>query len=463
MQIYKEKWKPEMFPVESEVIKEACRFLSELIKIQTINPPGNETPAAEYCKVLLLKEGFENIDIIKSAEGRGNVICRWKGTDPNAKKLLLLAHLDVVPADPLNWEKDPFSGEIEGDYVWGRGALDCKGLLVAEAMACFLLKREAFQPKGDIIMAFTADEERGGVMGVGYLTERHWDKIDADYIINEGGGFLLPFSKNPKDYVVQTGEKGVFRTIIRVKGKGGHGSMPVKKSENAVYKISKITQKVIEYKYPIEFTKPVLEMLEKITLPWLFKKILSLKRIIRPGLKLADKLTGEDLSTIILPLVMDVLNPTQLKGSEKVNIIPQYAEMSFDCRLLPGHDRKTITKYLRKALGKKLFKEIEIIPVEPSQFATENTMENPFWDQIENLMKIMHEGAILVPFLSQGSTDSKFFRKKGRYALGFSPMRIDPNMSISEMTEMAHGKNERMYIPNLSYMIEFFYRLVREF
>jgi acetylornithine deacetylase/succinyl-diaminopimelate desuccinylase-like protein len=463
MQIFKEEWKPEMFPVESNIIKEACQYLSDLIKIQTINPPGKETPAAEYCKKLLEKEGFQNIEIIESAKERGSIICRWKGTDPSAKKLLLLAHLDVVPADPLNWEKDPFCGEIDDDYVWGRGSLDCKNLVVAEAMACILLKREGFQPKGDILMAFTADEEVGGVMGVGYLTEKYWNIIDADYIINEGGGFLLPFSKNPKDYLVQTGEKGVFRTIIRVKGKGGHGSTPVKKSENAVYKISKVTQKIIEYKYPIEYTKPVKEMLEKITLPKLFKKILGSKRIVRSGLKLADKLSGEDLSTLILSLVTDVLNPTQLKGSEKVNIIPQYAEMSLDCRLLPGHDRKTITNYLKKALGKKLFKEIEIIPVEPSQSATVNTMEDPFWEQVEKIMNKMHEGAVLVPFLSQGSTDSKFFRNKGRYALGFSPMRIDPNMSLGEMMEMAHGKNERIYIPNFSYVIEFFYRLVREF
>jgi acetylornithine deacetylase/succinyl-diaminopimelate desuccinylase-like protein len=452
-----------MFPINSNEIKEACQFLSELIKINTINPPGNETRAAEYCKKKLQSEGFENIDVIESAEGRGNIICLWKGSDPNAKKLLLLAHLDVVPADSLNWQKDPFCGDVEGDYLWGRGSIDCKNLVVAEAMACILLKRENFQPKGDIIMAFTADEERGGVMGVGYLAENHWDKIDADYIVNEGGGFLLPFGEDPKDYVVQIGEKGVFRTTVKVKGKGGHGSMPVKKAENAVYKISQVTQKLIEYKFPVEITQPIREMAQKLNVPNVFKKILTSKWLIRTGLKLVHRISGEDLSTLIIPLVTDVLNPTQLKGSEKVNIIPQYAEMTFDCRLLPGHDRKTINKYLRKALGKKLFKEIEIIPIDPDQPATINTMYNPFWDQVEKIMKDMHEGANLVPFLSQGSTDSKFFRTKGKYALGFSPMRTDPNMSISEMAEMAHGKNERLYIPNFSYMIEFFYRLVSEF
>lgn len=459
----KETFEPKMFPVDGKETREACKHLSDLIQIDTTNPPGNETEAAEFCQKILEKEGFKNIDLIESAPGRGNVICRWKGTDPKAKSLLLLAHLDVVPADATNWEMDPFCGDIDGEYVWGRGALDCKGLVVTELEACILLKREGFQPKGDIIMAFTADEEQGGEMGVGYLSREHWDKINADYIINEGGGFLLPFGKNPKDYIAQTGEKGVFETKIQVKGKGGHASMPVKKKENAMYKISEITQRIIDYKYPIEITKPVEEMAEKISLPGIAKKIFTSKRLIRPAVKLIDKLAGQSITNIILPLVMDVLNPTGLKASEKVNVIPQYTEMTFDCRLLPGHDRSDVSKYLRKALGKKLFQEIEIIPIEPTQPATFNSIDNPFWDMIEKIMKDMHEGANLVPMLSAGSTDSKFFRAKGTYSLGFVPMRVDPNMPYDQMLEMAHGKNERMWIPNLSYGMEFIYRLVSQF
>jgi acetylornithine deacetylase/succinyl-diaminopimelate desuccinylase-like protein len=463
MKDLKKGWIPKRFPVDCEEIKESCNFLSELIKINTTNPPGNETLAAQYCKSILEKEGFENIELIESAPNRGNLIYRWKGTDPTAKKLLLLAHLDVVPANPLNWEKDPFCGTIEGEYVWGRGALDCKGLVVAEAMACIFLKREGFKPRGDIILAFTAGEETGGEMGVGFLTKNHWEKINVDYVINEGGGFLMPFGKVPSDYVVQIGEKGVFRTIIRVKGRGGHGSMLVKKSENAVYKISKITQKIIEYKYPIEINRSYKETIQKLNFPRIVKKILTSKHLVRPVLKLADKFTGENLSNIILPLIMDVLNPTVLKGSEKINVVPQYAEMSFDCRLLPSHDRTTIEKNLKRALGKKLFNEIEIIQTEENRLATINTMYDPFWEHIEKITNEMHGGANLVPFLSQGSTDSKYFREKGKYALGFSPMRKDPHMSLNEMLEMNHGKNERIWIPNLSYMMEFIYRLVRDF
>jgi acetylornithine deacetylase/succinyl-diaminopimelate desuccinylase-like protein len=458
-----EAWRPEMFPIDSNEIKEACGYLSELIKINTTNPPGNEIEAANFCKALLEKEGFENIEILRSDPKRGNIVCRWKGSDPNAKSLLLLAHLDVVPADASNWERDPFCGDIEGEYVWGRGTIDCKNLVVSEMMAAFILKREGFQPKGDIILAFTADEEAGGVMGVGYLAENHWDKIKADYTINEGGGFLLPLGKEPKDYIVQTGEKGVFWTKIKVKGQGGHGSIPLKKSDNAMYKISKITEKLIEYKYPIEITQPVREMAQMISLPKIAKKILLSKRLVRPFVNLAEKIIKQPLSRIIIPFITDIINPTGLKASEKVNVIPQYTEMTFDCRLLPGHDRENVKNLLRKALGKKLFREIEIIPVEPTQPATVNSIDNPFWKLVEVIINEMHKGARLVPMLSPGSTDSKFIRERGNYALGFCPMRKDPNMTLVEMSEMAHGKDERMWIPNLSYSIEFFYRLIKKF
>jgi len=456
-------WVPNMFSVESKEIKEACKLLSDLIKINTTNPPGNEIDAANFCKEVLEKNGFTNIDILPSAPGRGNIICRWKGSDPNAKTLLLLAHLDVVPADASNWEMDPFCGDIEGEYVWGRGAIDCKNMVASEMMAAFILKREGFQPKGDIILAFTADEEAGGVMGLGYLAENYWEKIKADFTINEGGGFLLPLGKEPKDYIVQTGEKGVFWTKLRVRGQGGHGSIPLKQSDNAMYKIAAITQKLIEFKYPIEITQPVREMAQVISFPTIVKKILLSKHLVRSFTNLAEKLIKQPLSRIILPFVTDVINPTGLKASEKVNVIPQYTELTLDCRLLPGHNRETVKNLLKKAVGKKLFKEIEIIPIDPTQPATVNSMENPFWDLIKEIINKMHDGANLVPMLSAGSTDSKFIREKGGYALGFCPMRKDPNMSLVEMSEMGHGKNERMWIPNLSYSIEFFYRLMKKF
>lgn len=452
-----------MFPVGSPVVKEACEILSDLIKIDTTNPPGNETPAAKYCKRLLEKEGFENIEIIESEPRRGSIICRWKGSDPNAKSLLLLAHLDVVPADPTNWERDPFCGDITSEYIWGRGALDCKGILVPELMAAIYLKREGYNPKGDIVLCFTADEEAGGELGVGYIINNYFDKVHVDYVINEGGGFLLPFGKDTRDYVAQIGEKGVAGTKIRVKGIGGHGSMPLKPDDNALYVLSKVIQRIAKFKPPIEIQDSIKETVEKISLPRIAKKILTSKRLIRPALNLAGKLFKQPLTKLIIPLVSDILNPTLLNAGKKINVIPQYAEMTFDCRILPGHDRETIKGYLRKALGKKLFNKIEIIPIEPTQLATINSSKDPFYELVEEIMNEMHSGANIVPMLSSGSCDTKFFRSKGIYCLGFIPLRLDPNMSFSKFIEMEHGANEKMWVPNLSYGIEFCVRLIKRF
>ena len=454
-----------MFPVDSPIVKEACEILSDLIKIDTTNPPGNEIVAAEYCKKLLEKEGFENIEIIESEPGRGSIICRWKGSDPNAKSLLLLAHLDVVPADPTNWERDPFCGDVTDQYIWGRGALDCKGILVPELMAAIYLKREGYNPKGDLVLCFTADEEAGGELGVGYLIRNHFDKVNVDYVINEGGGFLLPFGKDTRDYVAQIGEKGVAETKIRVKGIGGHGARQLKPDDNAIYVLSKVIQRIIEFQPPIDIQDSVKETAEKISLPGIAKKILTSKRLIRPAVNLAEKLLKQPLSKLIIPLVSDILNPTLLNAGKKVNVIPQYAEMTFDCRILPGHDRETIKGYLKKALGKKLFNKIEIIPIEPTQLATINSSKDPFYDLIEEIMNEMHPGAKIVPMLSAGSCDTKFFREKGVYCLGFIPLRYDfnPNMSFGELVEMEHGANERISIKNLSYGVEFLFRLIKRF
>jgi acetylornithine deacetylase/succinyl-diaminopimelate desuccinylase-like protein len=452
-----------MFSVNSDIVKEACKLLSELIKINTTNPPGNELPAAVYCKEILKNEGFNNIDLIESEPGRGSIICRWKGSDPTAKTLLLLAHLDVVPADSANWERDPFCGDITEEYIWGRGSLDCKGIVVSELIATIHLKRMGFRPKGDIVLCFTADEESGGELGVGYIIKNHFDKIKVNYVINEGGGFMLPFGKNPKDYVAQIGEKGVAETKIRVKGVGGHGSMPLIPDDNALYLLSKVIQRIVKFKPPIEIQDFMKEMAKKVSLPGIAKRILTSKRLIRPILNLMGKFLKEPLSKLVIPFVSDIMNPTILTAGKKANVIPQYAEMTFDCRILPGHNRDTIKGYLRKALGKKLFKNIEIIPIEPTQLATINSSKDPFYDLVEEVMNEMHPGANLVPMLSAGSCDTKFFREKGIYCLGFCPSRLDPNMSFGEFVEMEHGANERMWIPNLSYGIEFCVRLIKRF
>jgi len=175
-----------------EIEEEVTNLLSDLIKINTTNPPGNETEAARYLGETLNKEGF-NCEFFESASGRGNVITRIKGTGEKPN-LLLLSHLDVVAANPKEWSVAPFGGVVKDGFVWGRGAIDMKSMTVMEVMVMKLLKRYNVQPKGDIILAATADEEKGGEAGAGWLVRNHPEKVQAKYVINEGGGLAIPIN-----------------------------------------------------------------------------------------------------------------------------------------------------------------------------------------------------------------------------------------------------------------------------
>jgi acetylornithine deacetylase/succinyl-diaminopimelate desuccinylase-like protein len=188
-----------------EVEEEVTRILRDLIRIDTTNPPGNETASAKYVAENLSQDGFECV-LNESASGRGNVITRLAGTGEKPS-LLLLSHLDVVAANPDEWSVDPFGGVVKDRFVWGRGALDMKGMTAIELMALKLLKRNGMKLKGDVVLAATADEEKGGEAGAGYLLENFPQEVFADYVLNEGGG--LAISAGNKNVHCANGGKGV--------------------------------------------------------------------------------------------------------------------------------------------------------------------------------------------------------------------------------------------------------------
>ena len=230
--------------------EEIARFLSELIKVDTTNPPGNETEAAKLVRDKLGELGVDSV-LVESEPGRGNVIARVRGEE-EGPTLLLLSHLDVVPAKPEEWSVDPFSGVIRDGEVWGRGALDCKGPLAVELYVfADIVSRGDF--KGTIVFAATADEERGGVKGVGWLVENRPELIRADYVINEGGGFEIPAEKSL--FTVQTAEKGVYWFKLKLKGEPGHASIPGA-GRNAVVGAAEAVKRISTYKPRVTPTPP---------------------------------------------------------------------------------------------------------------------------------------------------------------------------------------------------------------
>ena len=230
-------------PLLKEVEEEITSLLSELIRIDTTNPPGNETKAAKYLSENLGKDGFK-CELFESAPGRGSVITRLKGTGEKPG-LLLLSHLDVVAANAKEWSVNPFGGVVKDGFVWGRGALDMKGMSAIEVMALKLLKRNGVKLKGDVILAATADEEMGGLGGADYLLRNHREKIFAPYVLNEGGGSAIP-TLNKNVYTVNTAEKGLLWFKVKAKGTPGHGSMP-EAADNAIMRMSKVIEKLGNY------------------------------------------------------------------------------------------------------------------------------------------------------------------------------------------------------------------------
>ena len=229
----------------SEIEAEVTNLLSQLISIDTTNPPGNETKAANFLFENLSNEGF-NCEIYESASERGSIVTRLKGT-AEKPRLLLLSHLDVVGANPIEWSLNPFSGLIKDGYVWGRGALDMKGMTAIEIMAMKLLKRNDIKLKGDVILAATADEEMGGLGGADFLLRNHPDKIFAEYVLNEGGGSSIS-TRDKRIFTINTAEKGLLWFKVRAKGKPGHGSMP-EAADNAIMRMNKVIDRLGNFQF----------------------------------------------------------------------------------------------------------------------------------------------------------------------------------------------------------------------
>lgn len=444
----------------NEIKEEVKDLLSNLISINTTNPPGNETEAAKYLAEDLEKDGLD-CELFESSPGRGNVITRVKGSGEKPS-LLLLSHLDVVPADPKEWSVDPFEGVVKDGFVWGRGALDMKSMTAMEAMVMKLLKRNNVQPKGDIILSATADEEKGGKSGAGWLVQNHPEKVQAKYVINEGGGLAIPV--NGKDiFTIQTAEKGILWFKIKAKGKPGHGSVPGI-ADNAIMRINKVIEKLGNHRPEIRMVSTVKKFLRAFAqenepsrkaLSILLQNPEKADEILDMLAK-KDKAMAEELRAMLRMTIA----PTIVSGGSKENIIPSECEAVFDCRILPGQTTREALKEVKSLLEdidpKKL--DFEIIQ---SSVASESSMETPLYKNIEDVLKEYDPNCSIAPTLLTGGTDSRFWRRTGSICYGFQPMRSD--LPYGEILKMIHGIDERISIENLVFGTSVLYHLVERF
>jgi acetylornithine deacetylase/succinyl-diaminopimelate desuccinylase-like protein len=449
-------------PVQTlkEIEDEIIRFLSNLIQINTTNPPGNETKAADYIAQYLAKEGFKT-EIIESEPGRGSVITRLEGTGEKPN-LLLLSHLDVVAANPAEWSVDPFAGTVKDGYVYGRGAYDMKGMTAIEVLTLKLLKKNNVPIKGDVVLAATADEEKGGEEGAGYLLRNHREKVWCPYVLNEGGGLAIP-QKKGNVYPVQTAEKGILWFRIKAKGTPGHGSMP-NMADNAIVRMNKVIGIISHYKPQTVFVPTLKQFLAETAklnpeLEQPFSRLLGNQR---ESEEILDELAKTDraLAEEIRPRTKTTLTPTMIHGGVKENIIPSECEAVFDCRVLPGQSVEetlsTIKSLLEPVGMEKL--TFEIIQMHDG---SESTTQTPLYSAITNVLKDFEPNCGVTPTLTTGGTDSRFFRETGSVCYGFQPMR--PDEPIDKLEQRMHGIDERITVENLVFGTSIFYEIVKRF
>lgn len=432
------------------VREETAQYLRDLLRIDTTNPPGNETRAMEFVAGVLKREGIEPT-ILESAPNRGNLVARLKGNG-SAAPLLLMVHLDVVPAEADRWTHQPFSGDIADGYLWGRGALDTKGLAAMELMLMLLLKREGKRLTRDVIFMANGDEEMGGSMGAGWVVKEHPDLIRSEYAINEGGGFALDIL-GKRFFTVQVAEKGSARFIMRTRGHPGHASMP--HSDNAVLKLAEAVRKIGAAQLPLHETSTVASFLEGVGANVEPRFRADVAGLLDPAKfsRAVANLALDGLAPMFYAMLHNTAVPTILNAGTKINVIPSVAEARCDARILPGQTSDSFLEELRTVLDPEI--EIEFI-TSSTGFASDH--KTPLFDAISRVLARHHPNAPALPYMVVGATDARHVRKLGTKVYGFCPM-VAP---ASEMDRI-HGHDERVSIENLGFGTRVLYEVVNEF
>jgi acetylornithine deacetylase/succinyl-diaminopimelate desuccinylase-like protein len=430
---------------------EAAEILSNYIRINTTNPPGNEMEAARYLEGIVRHEGIETT-VYEPVPRRANLMAVVPGEE-RGNSLVLLNHMDVVPVEEDTWDMDPFGGIVKDGYIYGRGAIDMKGKGVAELMAVLLLKRHRVPLKRDVIFLATADEETGGRWGVKWMLEREPRLKEVACVLNEGGCILIRENGALDHYEIATAQKVVAQFSLKATGKTGHGSMPHGDSANV--KLIRTLNRLVEWETPfiiIPLVKQYFANLAKIRSPEEEKGYHDIEEALRDP-AFAEAFTA---NTQYNAMVRNTLTPTILKAGQKINVIPSMATATFDCRILPGISRKDFFAQLQKVMGDE---EIVIAPLPEfeSNALPPSPLDNELYQAIERVAQQKDPGCMVTPFLITGATDSRFFREIGVPCYDFSPFRLR-----QEDLKLVHGHNERISIDNLGFASEVIFEIVCE-
>lgn len=434
---------------------EVVRILQDLIRNACVNDgsveSGHEARSADLLAGYLEGGGLD-VERYEPSPGRESVVARIEGSDPDAPSLLLMGHTDVVPVNEDRWQRDPFGGELVDGVVWGRGAVDMLNLTASMAVATKRLAQSGFRPKGTLIYLGVADEEALGTWGAEHLAEHEADAVRADYVITESGGIPLPGPEGLRLPVI-VGEKGAAWTTIRVSGTPGHGSQPFK-TDNALVTAAEVVRRLAEFQPPTVIHDVWRRFLEGMGYP----------------AEMIDPLLQEDGfvdALEALPLGMarqfhacthTTFAPTIAHGGSKINVIPDTVELQVDVRTLPGQTTDDVRRLIMEAvadLGDRV--EVEFQAEDPS---SASPVDTPLWDALSRMGQRFYEGSAVVPFLTVGATDARFFRRLGITSYGFG--MFSERMTFEDYGVMFHGDDERVDVDSLRLSTELWEALAHD-
>lgn len=433
--------------------REAAGLLSEYIRINTTNPPGNELESARFLKRVLEREEIEAqvLDTAELGPGRANLYARLKGRGGGKRAVALVHHMDVVPADPRYWSVDPFAGTVKDGYVWGRGAIDFKGQGIAHLVALLALKRSGIPLERDIVFIANADEELLGTRGAAVFVQRHADLLrDVEYVINEGAWNRVENGRL-MFYSVAVAEKLNYSHRLTVVGTPGHGSRP--NADNPVLRLIPLLDSLARFEAPLTVTPVVARYFQAIA----------------PMYNAEQRRWFEDIGTSLRvdrarswilsdpswhAYLRNTVQLTVLTASDKTNLVPAEASVEVDIRLLPGTDTAAFMTMMRRAVPDTTVRWTRLFPMKS---AASSPVETDLFHALERVARERNPGAIVTPLLVPGGTDMPWYRSLGIIAYGIDPFSIER----IEQRRGLHGNDERVPVASLGYGVRFIYDLLR--
>ena len=429
---------PAADPIDwDRVGSEAVGHLADYLRIDTTIPPGRTDESAAFLRNILEADGIR-VQTFDAGDGRINMMARIPGRGLGRKPLVLLHHMDVVPADPDLWSHSPYGGEIDDGYLWGRGAIDMKGMGIIELTAFLQVQRSGLRLDRDLIYLAVAEEETGGERGALWMTENHWDRLDPEYVWDEGlTGTEGLFSADGTVWGISVAEKKVMWLRLVAEGTAGHGSQP--HDDNPVDLVTRAVARLSEHTFPADRNPVVAEIFHRLGEPSRNKFTNAIQRN----------------TCSLTTLNAGVGDPP------KVNVIPSRAEATIDCRLLPDQDPETFLERLMEIMGREPFDagrmRLETIQ-EAEKTGITTSFDSDLFRAMQEVVEAERPGSTAIPVLVPWGTDSRYFRERGVKAYGFIPIVVGPE----ELARM-HGVDERISIENLGRAVRLMYRILERF